>query len=119
LFDNLGHNNVGGPTRILEIEPQSGRVAWSFAGQSRRLRSERAGGQQRLPNGNTLISEDDRGKLLEVTPDGQTAWEYGDGRVHHATRVRKDWLTFVPSGLAGPKAATTTVNRGPQEPTTR
>ncbi|HEX8523192.1 MAG TPA: arylsulfotransferase family protein [Tepidisphaeraceae bacterium] len=110
LFDNLGNNVAGGPTRILEIEPQSGKVAWSFSGKSRRLRSERSGGVQRLPNGNTLISEDDRGKLLEVTSSGDTAWEYGDSRVHHATRVSKEWIKFAPAGhgMAGNTAATTT-----------
>ena len=33
-------------------------------------------GAQRLPNGNTLITEGAFGRLFEVTPAGQTVWEY-------------------------------------------
>ena len=31
---------------------------------------------QRLPNGNTLITEGSDGRLLEVTPDHEIVWEY-------------------------------------------
>jgi hypothetical protein len=34
------------------------------------------GAQQRLPNGNTLITESEAGRLLEVTADGEVVWEY-------------------------------------------
>ena len=34
------------------------------------------GGVQRLPNGNTLISETTSGNLFQVTPDGKTVWQY-------------------------------------------
>ena len=31
---------------------------------------------QRMPNGNTLINEGTKGRIFEVTPEGQTVWEY-------------------------------------------
>jgi hypothetical protein len=31
---------------------------------------------QRLPNGNTLITEGAPGRVIEVTSDGQIVWEY-------------------------------------------
>ena len=34
------------------------------------------GGVQRLPNGNTLLCVAQTGVLLEVTPEGETVWEY-------------------------------------------
>ena len=34
------------------------------------------GGVQRLPNGNTLISETTSGNLFQVTPEGKTVWQY-------------------------------------------
>jgi len=58
-------------------------------------------GMQRLPNGNTLITEGQAGRLLEVTPDHETAWEYltplaGSGRItsniYRAYRVPYDWI---------------------------
>ncbi len=33
-------------------------------------------GAQRLPNGNTLICDGAYGTIFEVTPDGETVWEY-------------------------------------------
>ncbi len=38
--------------------------------------SYRAGGAQRLPNGNTLICVAEHGVLVEVTPSGETVWKY-------------------------------------------
>src|SRR3546814_19873821 len=32
--------------------------------------------QQRLPNGNTLITESDGGRAIEVSPEGDVVWEY-------------------------------------------
>jgi hypothetical protein len=32
--------------------------------------------QERLANGNTLITESEGGRLLEVTPAGTIVWEY-------------------------------------------
>jgi hypothetical protein len=58
-------------------------------------------GQQRLPNGNTLITEGSGGRLIEVTPDHEIVWEYisphwGDAlkmnMVYRAYRVPYDWI---------------------------
>jgi hypothetical protein len=103
LFDNRGYNASGNNSRVLEIDPASGRIVWSYAGTSKQpFNSEVGGGQQRLPNGNTLISEDDYGRIFEVDPKGTIVWEYRDVRLHHAMRVATDWLKFVPKapGLA-------------------
>ena len=74
LFDNLGDK---GRSRVLEIEPLSGAVAWSYEdGPQHSLYSRTCGTSQRLGNGNTLIVESDNGRALEVTPDGRTVWEF-------------------------------------------
>jgi len=31
---------------------------------------------QRLPNGNTLITESTQGRIFEVTPENEIVWEY-------------------------------------------
>lgn len=77
LFDNRGHFGAGGKTRIIEIDPATGALIWSYAGTSEHpLQSLIRGSQERLPNGNTLITESDGGRLLEVTPAGKIVWEY-------------------------------------------
>jgi hypothetical protein len=77
LFDNQGALMSRGRSRILEILPTTGAVAWSFAGtDDDPLDCEIRGGAQRLSGGNTLISESTAGRILEVTPDGTVVWEY-------------------------------------------
>jgi hypothetical protein len=57
-------------------------------------------GAQRLPNGNTLITEGAGGRLLEVTPQHELVWEYLSpyrqdewkmGMVYRAYRLPYDW----------------------------
>ncbi len=43
--------------------------AWNFF-------SPRMGNAQRLPNGNTLITESSFGRFFEVTREGEVVWEY-------------------------------------------
>jgi len=49
--------------------------AWSYAAKGE-LYSGFISGAQRLPNGNTLVCEGDKGRVLEVTRDGRIVWEY-------------------------------------------
>jgi hypothetical protein len=75
-------------------------------------------GAHRMPNGNTFINEGARGRFFEVTPNGQTVWEYlnpyrGDIRKPNGDPVPLMPLvyfqfraTFIPAdhpGLAGRK----------------
>lgn len=74
LFDNLGAGQ--GRSRVLEVDPLSGRLVWSWGGAGTDLFSKTLGSCQRLPNGNTLITESENGRALEVTRDGRVAWEF-------------------------------------------
>jgi len=77
LFDNQGHAGPGGPSRLIEFDPATQAIAWSYAGDDDHfffslLRST----QQLLPNGNVLVTESDRGRLFEMTRKGQFVWDY-------------------------------------------
>jgi outer membrane protein assembly factor BamB len=77
IFDNLGHLGAGGSSRVLEIDPRTLEIKWQYAGTtSRQLFSAIRSAQQRLPNGNTLITESDTGRIFEVTEDHDIVWEY-------------------------------------------
>ncbi|MBA2490528.1 MAG: aryl-sulfate sulfotransferase [Gammaproteobacteria bacterium] len=77
LFDNRGHYGPGGGSRVIEVDPVTQEIVWSYAGDANhRFESAVRSGQQRLPNGNTLITESDGGRLLEVTRGGEIVWEY-------------------------------------------
>ena len=77
IYDN-GNNTsrtVRGFTRILELEPLSGRIVWKYQCPSS-FYSPSRGSSERLPNGNCLIAHSDSGRLFEVTHDGAIVWEF-------------------------------------------
>lgn len=77
MFDNFGHFGPGGRSRVIEIDPDTAGVVWQYAGsEALPLDSKIRSAQQRLANGNTLITESDGGRLLEVTRSGEVVWEY-------------------------------------------
>ena len=78
MFDNFGHfGRPEGQSRVIEFDPRTMQIVWSYAGSrddplDSPIRSE----QQRLGNGNTLITESNAGRLVEVTAEGDIVWEY-------------------------------------------
>jgi Arylsulfotransferase (ASST) len=77
LFDNYGHYGEGGISRVIEFDPLTGGIAWQYAGDAQRpFYSGVRSAQERLANGNTLITESEGGRLFEVTPAGEIVWEY-------------------------------------------
>ncbi len=78
LFDNQGGLMKYSRSRVLEIDPGTGGIVWSFTGSDEDPfdSGENRGGAQRLSNGNTLISESTAGRILEVAPDRSVVWEY-------------------------------------------
>ncbi len=74
IFDNRGNY---GRTQIIEFDPVTLEGVWFHRGvEPDDFYSDQCGSNQRLPNGNTLITESDRGKVFEITPDGETVWKY-------------------------------------------
>ena len=118
VFDNGGSSGYGAPTpvspdgaaihqragsRVLEINPKTLELVWSYTGP--RFFSTNISGAQRLPNGNTLITEGAPGRLLEVTSDRKVVWEYiypvfggpqGTNGVYRGYRVPYDWIRQIP-----------------------
>ena len=76
---------------------------YSLSGQGRFLFfSHYVSSVQRLPNGNTLITEGADGRIFEVTPEDEIVWEYVSpffgtergrtNRIYRAHRVPYDWV---------------------------
>lgn len=77
MFDNEGEYTQKGISRAIEIDPVTGGIEWSYAGTAEQpLLSIVRSSVQRLPNGNTLIVESDAGRMVEVTRDGEVAWDF-------------------------------------------
>jgi len=114
VFDNGGASGYGFTTpnapdgansfaransRVFEINPIMLELVWFYAGL--RFYSFNISGAQRLPNGNTLITEGANGRLFEVTKEGKIVWEYmfpmfagaqSTNSVYRGYRLPYDWI---------------------------
>lgn len=128
VFDNGGWAgydvpNPGSPTgvkaalrdysRVLEIDPTTLKIVWQYTPKeagflepmdSNRFYSPFISGAQRLPNGNTLITEGSDGRVFEVTPDHEIVWEFISpywgkavpmNMTYRAYRVPYEWVPQV------------------------
>lgn len=92
LFDNGSQ-----ASEVLELDPLSRRVEWRYqAGKD--FFSATRGSCQRLPNGNTLISESNRGYVFEVTPGGEKVWVWANPVVLAGSKRAFVWrMTRIPA----------------------
>ena len=71
-------------SRVLEFDPVTLKIVWQYPRKEAKpvltnsgmLYSSFISSAQRLPNGNTLITEGACGRVFEVTPDHELVWEY-------------------------------------------
>jgi hypothetical protein len=62
---------------VVEVDPIAGEIVWEYrATPPPSFYSRSRGANQRLANGNTLITESDKGRAFEVTPEGEIVWEF-------------------------------------------
>jgi hypothetical protein len=74
IFDNGVEREY---SRVLEVNPGTGKIEWEYVGDPpETFYSPTKGSAQRLPNGNTLICESDRGRAFEITREGEIVWEW-------------------------------------------
>lgn len=74
IFDN---RPTGRGSRVVEVNPRGRAIVWSYPREpAKGFHSMVRGGCQRLPGGNTLITDSERGRVLEVTPQGKVVWEF-------------------------------------------
>ncbi|MDP3970805.1 MAG: aryl-sulfate sulfotransferase [bacterium] len=79
LYDNGMHRPALKKTqrpnsKVIEVNPQTNEIVWEYQGDGMdgsRFFSGKISGTQRLPNGNTLITEGDFGRIFEVKPNGK------------------------------------------------
>jgi hypothetical protein len=99
IFDNGTARKY---SRILELDPATGEIVWEYVGDPpESFFSSAVSGQQRLPNGNTLICSGGQARVFEVTPDKEIVWEYileyhhpqgGGGLYRHSGRYAPEYV---------------------------
>lgn len=125
VFDNGGNAGYGAPnpgaptgvgharrdySRVLEFDPVTLEIVWQYPQRGPgfvpmgSLYSSFVSSAQRLPNGNTMITEGHCGRFLEVTPECEIVWEYMSpytgkrlktNMVYRAYRVPYEWVPQV------------------------
>ena len=75
IFDNgFKHRDF---SRVVELNPLNKKIEWHYKSDPpRKFFSDTRGSCQRLPNGNTLIAESNKGHVFEITKDGNLVWEF-------------------------------------------
>ncbi len=81
LLDNLGGNTEApfllDKSQVLEVDPRTQEIVWRYGGSDESpFFTYLLGYVQRLPNGNTLITESTQGRIFEVTEQGELVWEF-------------------------------------------
>lgn len=101
LFDN-GLGRTPAYSRVVEMDPVTGKIVWEYrADPPETFYTESKGSAQRLPNGNTLIAESDKGHAFEVTPSGDVVWEFfcahelAEGKRAAIVRMKRFPRSFV------------------------
>ncbi|RLU00333.1 aryl-sulfate sulfotransferase [Ketobacter sp.] len=77
-------------SRVLEFNPINFSLVWEYT--DTRLFSPNMSSAQRLPNGNTFITEGLSGTLLEVTADKELVWEAHGPPTYRAYRIPFQWV---------------------------
>jgi len=80
IFDN---GRYRGFSRVIELNPRSMKIEWEYKANGFYTLSQ--GFVQRLANGNTLVTESERGRAFEVTREGELVWEYYHPQAQDAT----------------------------------
>lgn len=107
IFDN-GPNR--GYSRVLELDPLEEKIVWKYEGEN--FFGSWGAGQERLPNGNTVICEGGpHGRLLEVTREGEVVWEYltpyfdgmGEHAIYRCVKYPSDYVEKIMEEKGTPK----------------
>jgi len=79
VFDNGAHRATTtiDYSRVIEIDPETDKIVWEYKDNPVfDFNSFICSGAQRMPGGTTVICECTKGRLFEVTSDGDIVWEY-------------------------------------------
>ncbi len=92
IFDNGIYRNY---SRVIEIDPLTEEIVWEYKGSPpESFFSLENSNAQRLPNGNTLITEGIKGRVFEVTPKKEIVWEFYNPRFDEKGHREKIYRAF-------------------------
>ena len=64
-------------SRVIEVDPRTDEIVWEYRAEvPTDFYSRTRGASQRLSNGNTLVTESEKGRIFEITRDGEVVWDF-------------------------------------------
>jgi len=76
-------------SRVIELDPATKKIEWEYkANPKQSFFTSGRGGNQRLPNGNTLVTDTCSGRVFEITKNGETVWEFYNPNLREKTQER-------------------------------
>ena len=83
-------------SRVIELNPLTKKIVWEYKSDPpEKFFSGTRGSNQRLPNGNVLISNSDSGHVFEVTREGEVVWEFYNPDVNMEDKTRAAIYRFM------------------------
>jgi hypothetical protein len=77
IFDNGTQRPSGDYSRVVEMDPKTGKIVWQYAERKPSVfYAAYQGAAQKLPNGNYLVTSTMQGRIFEVTPDKEVVWDF-------------------------------------------
>jgi len=95
LLDNgnvLVFNNAPyrGFSSVIELNPLTKEIAWEYRSEPpEAFFTDTRGGNQELPNGNILVTESKKGRVFEITRQGQVVWEFYNPHIKKEEKQRE------------------------------
>lgn len=97
VFDNGAFRKH---SRVIELNAVTETIVWEYAADPPEdFYSYGKGSAQRLPNGNTLICEGDRGRVFEVTAGGEIVWDWLNPMMKDGRRVQVYRMMRYPADM--------------------
>lgn len=70
-------------SRVIELNPANKEIVWEYtADPPETFFTDFGGSAQRLPNGNTLITETEKGRVFEITKNKEIVWEWFNPKIN-------------------------------------
>ena len=100
IFDNgVEHKR----SRVIELDPSTGKIVWEYvASPPGDFFTSGGGSAQRLANGNTLVCETNKGRVFEVTSQGEVVWVWLNPATRKDRRETVYRMMRLPRSLVDP-----------------
>jgi hypothetical protein len=121
LIADSSHGGPTGADRVVEVDAETDEIVWTYDGSGSGAKLQWPRDADRLPNGNTLITDSRNNRVIEIDGNGSVVWRYSlaqeGGIIYEADRVSHPANeTYIPEEYAAVPAGRTLESRTKSNP---